>query len=876
MVFLTEPNLGVVPVLVGPLQILVAILPGLMMAIGGTILALFRPAVLKGIFQLLWRMKLQLLALVAVVIGVIYFGSLIFPGSLPAEQESSAYDWRVFRGGPRRPGWVAQSPSPNAGGINWLSDTEDQSFFCSAAVVGNRVYVSSVKLSPFGQGSGAIYCLDADSGRVVWKHRPSGYRPTFSSPSVYVSADGRKYLVVGEGLHLTRDARVICLDITDETDVKTLWEYRTASHVESSPAIAQGRVYIGAGDDGYYCFELEADSQGQAQVVWHVGGDKYPDAETCPVVQDGRVYVGLGVKGNAICKLDGDSGQEIWRVETPYPVFGPPSVAKGRVFVGMGNGNLVETAEEIMEQEIARLGAIGASQSQIDQAKDRLAAGGEVWGIDIEDPSKRWVIKVARAVLGAVVASGESLYFATRGGEVYRVSYEGEVLAKWNAHVPIVASPACSDKYVYVVTAGGTLYALDRKDLSVEWELGITSGGRRPFMSSPVIARGSVYVGTQNDGVVSVGEPAGEKEQLLWSGHLGGPGRGGNIDKSTLPEKVAKLWPKKKPKSPAVVTAPAAALEGVLYVPLAGGARTGLVCLENPPQARADLKERWFFSTPNGVEQSPAASTERVFLVDGKRGDRGRRLYCLAVDDGEELWSVEVASEASGSFGLFADGLCVEDEPGKLTFFELDGSVGWEFQIGPMVGVAAGYEDILVVCAKEPARLVGLDSQSGKVLWESNMEAVATTSAAIDKKSVFVGSVKGIEAHNLLDGSLLWSTKAGAVESSFVLGRDYIVLVNDSSKLVLIDRNNGSLVLAEARAEEIPRARKSVGPIVVGNSIVYATDTSLVRLKLGPDPKAKIWMDVSWLGAITSPIIVSESKLYFGTDKYGFVRVGQW
>ncbi len=35
---------------------------------------------------------------------------------------------------------------------------------------------------------------------------------------------------------------------------------------ESSPAIADGRVYVGAGDDGFYCLDLRGDGQGKAKV----------------------------------------------------------------------------------------------------------------------------------------------------------------------------------------------------------------------------------------------------------------------------------------------------------------------------------------------------------------------------------------------------------------------------------------------------------------------------------------------------------------------------------------------------------------------------------------------------------------------------------
>ena len=96
------------------------------------------------------------------------------------------------------------------------------------------------------------------------------------------------------------------------------------------------RVFVGGGDDGYYCADLAT-----GQLRWHLETKKYPDAETSLAVVDGKVYAGLGNDGQALCVLDAADGKELARVHTPYPVFSPPAIAGGKMFVGMGNGDFV-------------------------------------------------------------------------------------------------------------------------------------------------------------------------------------------------------------------------------------------------------------------------------------------------------------------------------------------------------------------------------------------------------------------------------------------------------------------------------------------------------------------------------------------------------
>src|SRR5438445_7958923 len=230
-------NLAVVPVLIGPLQILLTILPGLIVAALSAIISLLRPRAVLGGLKILWRLKLQTAVLIALGAGLLYAGAWAWRtyGPRPAVAEAVAgSDWPMARGGLTRRGYVPGSPDPTRGGVNWshnrnkLGTTE--MFLATPAVVGNRVYVSTATFRGANK-EGKLYCFDADTGNCVWELEPGDdYVATFSSPVV-----AGKYLVCGEGLHETRNARVVCLDLSNERQPKVMLIHSTESLVNITP-----------------------------------------------------------------------------------------------------------------------------------------------------------------------------------------------------------------------------------------------------------------------------------------------------------------------------------------------------------------------------------------------------------------------------------------------------------------------------------------------------------------------------------------------------------------------------------------------------------------------------------------------------------------
>jgi len=852
---------AVAPVLVGPLQVLLAILPALLLSLGGLLLAMFKPSVVWAGMKLLWRQKLAVIVVAALATGLIYAKRTFFPSRSPEvlAAEADARGWPMFRGGLSRRGTVGSAGGPTRGGLNWSFAGEVQTFYATPAVVGNRVYIASADKGPL-RDRGAIYCLDADTGGVVWSSAPEGFRATFSSPAI--SGD---FLVGGEGLHYTTDARIVCLDVAHRGEV--LWTYRTSSHVESSPCIDGDRVYIGAGDDGYYCFGLQPDASGRPVMLWHVPGEKFPDAETPPAVCDGRVYVGLGMGGRAVCCLDAETGDEFWRAETPYPVFAPPTVVVGRVFVGMGNGNFIESAEEVQRKELEKLQQQGAGPQEIAAAEKRLRPVGQVWCLDAQSGDVFWKFDTGRTILGAVAATEEHLYFGSRDGYVYCVSHEGDALGKWNAHAPIVTSPAVDQQHVYVVTETGKLYGLSAEELELVWEA--TLGFEGPFLSSPTVARGHVYVGSQQDGLLCLGMPGGREPDPRWAGRLGGPGQGGCTDNQPLPDSGRFAWG--YPKSAASaggddpqqisITAPPACLGESLYVAV-GGTRPGLICFHDDPQGKGTPSEAWFAESAHGVWLSPAATRHAVCFADGRPGDTGRHLHCVDPSDGSPRWRLPLKTAASGAFVLLEEGGLVADRAGELACFDASGKVAWRSLIGNVAGVPDHNDAMIVTAVDDSPALVALDRLTGKQLWRVKLDAVPTAGPVLRKDAVYLGTDRGVARLRLVDGSEFWHAEAGQPAGALAVRKNRIAYVNAASELVLLETESGSV------ETKLPGALPNVPPLVSRDAVLYASTTGLMRLRPA-DEEPGLWMKIStsWLGHFASPPVMANSRVYFGTDK---------
>ena len=257
---------------------------------------------------------------------------------------AQAGDWPMFRHDPSHTGYTNEKISGDLE-LLWCYEAPFLLGFerSSPAVADGKVFI--------GSNDNNIYCLDADTGRLIWRYKTDSR--VYSSPAV---ADGKVF--VG-----SRGGKLYCLDADTG---RLIWQYKTGSMYSSpsSPAVANGKVFFGSNDDNIYC--LDANTGG---FIWSY---ETGSSVGSPAVADGKVFVSsrglycldadtgafiwsnktysslttvangkvfFGSSGNIYC-LNADTGGFIWSYETGGAVYSSPAVANGKVFVGSTDYNI--------------------------------------------------------------------------------------------------------------------------------------------------------------------------------------------------------------------------------------------------------------------------------------------------------------------------------------------------------------------------------------------------------------------------------------------------------------------------------------------------------------------------------------------------------
>lgn len=880
------PHLAVVPILIGPLQVLLAVLPAILVAIGGALLALFKPSSIKLFAKVLWRNKVATLLTAAVVAGLCYGlpkARQYFWPSRVARFTGKA-EWTMFRGGlSRRGGGTDGAPDPVGGGTVWSFARDFKTYYSSPAIVGNRVIASAAKKGVFAD-RGAIYCLDATNGAVAWEFAPSDFRATFSSPSV-----NGKYVVCGEGLHLTTDARIICLG-SDDKDVRKLWEVKTTSHVESSPCFYSNMVFCGAGADGVYGLRLDTPA-GTSPVAWHLkslhdAGLNETNTFHCDgstAAYDGRVYFSSAElhpgDWSGVACVNAANGQMIWKVDTTMPVWGSPTIVSNRLFIGMGNGNFVETAEEYWARKQQELRKEGKSKNEIDALAPKYAAGGELWDMDALTGKKNWVRKLRKTLLGAVAAADGKLYFAASDGLFTCITLDNELVAQWDAHEGIKTSPAIGSNCVYVATDSGRFYGLDRRTLKPVWQTRLGNGDL--FTSSPAVGLGHIYIGTPEDGVICLGSPADQQIETVWGGARGTSGNAGTLDGSTLPAKGSFAW--RWPADSAADKVPSisgdlACVGNTLYVPVASGSQTGLAAMAvsggsaaTTAAAKAPETNKWFAATALPVSGAVAATTRRVYFVEGRMGDSNRSLRCVDAAAGRELWRTPVDAAASGEFFLTRSNLLAFCRAGELVCLDTrEGEAGrtlWSAAVGRTVGAPCLAGD-LALAATGKDGVVAVRCDTGKVLWKQASPATPVSGLAANDDVVAVATSNGLAGLSLANGGQLWSILCAPSTAPLAADEDRLVCVTADGDLLAASWSGRELCRIKGATPGLP-------VLLLGDKVLFCTRDAFQKIDFSEKNAESRWLATAWLGALTTPPILSDGSVYFATAERGLICARQ-
>jgi len=354
----------------------------------------------------------------------------------PILPTSSRYDWKQFdypmyRQSLSRTGF-APTIGPKTPDLLWVSSL-NYSVTRSAVVADGIVFV--------GTTGGTFQALDMKNGKVVW---------SFTTNSTVSSSPAVKDGIVVFGAE--KPGKIYALDAYSGL-VRWLYEIPTEAAVYSSPAIVEGRVFIGCSDGYLRCFD-----QFEGELIWatYVGGGKL----SSPAIADNMVFI----TSPHVYAVDVFTGTLIWKYVTSWPVFSSPAVADGLVFVGCENDDKVFALEQNTGKLAWSFWTGGwLTSPAIDSYKNLVIVGcrdARVYCLNEFTGFLKWDYISAPNHLSAPTISANGLVcIGSSDGNLYCLDEEtGEEVWRYAVGSPIVSSPSIIYEHVIVVSQEGKIF----------------------------------------------------------------------------------------------------------------------------------------------------------------------------------------------------------------------------------------------------------------------------------------------------------------------------------------------------------------------------------------------------------------------------------
>ncbi|MDP3396888.1 MAG: PKD domain-containing protein [Methanoregula sp.] len=324
---------------------------------------------------------------------------------------------------------------------------------------------------------------------VKWTFTTGGQ--VLSSPAV---ADGIVY--VGSS-----DSRLYALYAGNGTKK---WQYTTGNGVKSSPAVADGIVYFFS-SDGYL---RAVYSNGTLKWDKDLGGDASTGIHwrASPTVADGIVYQGaskVGSSTTAVYAVYADNGTVKWSFNADGDVQSAPAAYNGTVYIVSNRVYALNASTGAEKWNSSAYYGGPAGSLTVTDTDVYLGWSRSLTDLHASNGTTRWIAWFGAAdVYSSPAIADEVLYVGCDDSKVYAVHAANGTI-KWQTVVgaQVQSSPAVADGVVYVGSADDKLYALYANNGTFKWSY--QTGG--DVTSSPVIADGVIYVGSNDNKVYAFG-----------------------------------------------------------------------------------------------------------------------------------------------------------------------------------------------------------------------------------------------------------------------------------------------------------------------------------------------------------------------------------
>ncbi|MEX2238828.1 MAG: PQQ-binding-like beta-propeller repeat protein [Dehalococcoidia bacterium] len=324
------------------------------------------------------------------------------------------------------------------------------------------------------------------------------------------SAVGRDGLIIlpddnGELSGITPDGEVRWVFPDDAVEVE-LDENVDLDAIYGTPALTEGRIYIGGFDDYLYALDQQGDDD--PSLAWRhqtegsvVGG--------AAVSEDGEMIV-FGSSDHGVYAVNAD-GERLWRFRTGERVWSTPALDGERIYVGSMDGHVYAldsegqqawsfdtsaaiAASPVVDGDTVYIGSFSSKLYALDAATgderwsfdtdnwiwtdavvadDRVfvtSLDGHTYALDAETGDQIWEVDTGKAIRSRPVIAGDLLVVANRDGDILGIdAASGEVAWRQEASVgdDVLSDLSLIDEAIYVRNEDGDLYEVDPDDGAV-------------------------------------------------------------------------------------------------------------------------------------------------------------------------------------------------------------------------------------------------------------------------------------------------------------------------------------------------------------------------------------------------------------------------
>ncbi len=273
---------------------------------------------------------------------------------------------------------------------------------------------------------------------------------------------------------------------------------------DSTPAIAEGRVYAADADGSIYAIDFESGRQ-----IWKHTTDS---SFVAPLAyRDHRVYVG-DLDGLFYC-LDASSGRVLWTHQSDAEIDGGAGFYQQNVLFTSQDGGLycLDATSGKRQWKFSIENQIRCSLTIVQGHAFLAGCDAKLHIVDLTRGKETGVVDIEAPTGVTPAASGNDIFFGTEGSVFFCVDWRHAKI-KWTfrdpkRHNSIRCSAALTDKYVVFGSRSTRVYAVARENGRLTWQF----VSRHHVDAAPLVAGERIFIATTGGHLMALDTRTGNK-----------------------------------------------------------------------------------------------------------------------------------------------------------------------------------------------------------------------------------------------------------------------------------------------------------------------------------------------------------------------------